>query len=212
MDSVRIHEPGVEGEVMGFWDELRDSLQATREKRERERDAFYSREWTAEQARLELNKIRRRLENYDPKVAAEETELTPIFAEAFLSPILSPFMDLGDLLTKEDLHQREDFLKERLKTLTAPQLPTAPRSKREEQFDAALEDDRRDRRWKARMAFGRVHDLRALRKEYEEQQEEIKRRSLSPDQREEELAVLEEDYDEQKQKIKSGSKRDIFEP
>lgn len=205
---------------MGFWDAARDVVRATKEKRERDRAAFYNREWTAEQARLELNKIRRRIEKYDPEIAAEETELHAVLGEALL-PFLSPFLDPGDLmakedlLTKEELHQREDFLKERLKTLTAPQLPPPTRSKRDEQYDAAREDDQRDRRWKARMAFGRIHDLRALRQEFEDQSEELKQAKrdgmLPPEDYEEAHDLLEQDYHEQKQRIKAGNKRDIFE-
>jgi hypothetical protein len=84
-------------------------------------------------------------------------------------------------------------------------------SEQERKFQAALEDEKRDRRWKARQALGKVHDLHALHDVYEEMRDEIERRGLPRKHEEALIEVLEQERDEQEQKIKKGSKYDIFE-
>ena len=84
-------------------------------------------------------------------------------------------------------------------------------SAQERKFNAAWEDEKRDRRWKARQSLGKVHDLRALRDECEEQRKQIEGERLTREEREEYIEILEQECEQQKRKIKTGGMRDIFE-
>lgn len=89
--------------------------------------------------------------------------------------------------------------------------PTTVLSEEERKFNAAWQDLKRDRRWKAQEAFLRTEDMLAVEDAYKERDERIKNdKTLTPKQRSQARRVAKQDYEEQKRTLMGGAKFAIF--